>query len=127
MRVGDGLAAGDPGQPLVPAVGEPGPAGQDVPAALGVGQVLQRPGEPETNHAIRGDCDGQVAERLVPDPDGLDPPPGSLPLLPPPRLGEPGGSEVVPGLRQTLAAFGHAHVSVVMLGRDARQSSARRD
>jgi len=39
--VGDGLAAGDSGQPFVPSIGEPGLSRQDVPAALGVGQVLQ--------------------------------------------------------------------------------------
>ena len=106
-RVGDGLAAGDAGLPLCRAVGELRPAGEDVPAAFGVGQVFEWLREPEADFAGRGDGDGEVAERFIAGAVGFDPPPGAGPSLPPLGLGKPCGAEVVPGLRQPLPAIDH--------------------
>ena len=77
-------------------------AGQDVAATLGISQVLQRFRQPHTDLPVRGDGDGQVAERLITRTVGGDPVPGRIPPIPPlidrqargvkmmARLGQPG-------------------------------------
>ena len=46
-------------------MGERRHTGQDVTATFGVSQILQRFGQPHTDHTGRSDGDRQVAERFI--------------------------------------------------------------
>ncbi len=52
-RVRDGLAARDPGPPLLAAVGKHRLAGEHEAAVFGVGQMLQRARQPQADFSIR--------------------------------------------------------------------------
>jgi hypothetical protein len=116
-----GLAAGGPGPPLVGAIGEHRCAGEDVAAVWGVGQVLQRFGQPQADLPVRGDGNGEVAERFIAGALGVDTVTGAVPLLAPPELGQVRRVEVVAGLGQPLTTLHHPHPMVVPVGRHAAQ------
>jgi hypothetical protein len=96
-------------------------AGEDVAAAWGVGQILQRARQPHADFPIRGDGDGEVAERFVAGADGLDTVPGALPPGAPPGRGQLRGGEIVAGLGQPFATLDDMHTVVVPIGANPAQ------
>ena len=80
-RIRHRLAAGDPRHPLVGSVGEYCRTGQDVAAVYGVGQMLELFRQAQADVPGRGDGDGEVAERFITRPVGLNPITGTVPAL----------------------------------------------
>ena len=71
--------------------------------------MLQRARQAQADLPVRGDGDGEVAERFIPGPVGRDPVAGTLPILLPLRGGDPGSVEVMADLGQAFGAVGDSH------------------
>ena len=66
-------------------------------------------GQPNADLPVRGDGDGQVAERLIRGTVRGDPVAGGVPAISPLRGGQTGVVEVVAGMGETFPAFGHTY------------------
>jgi hypothetical protein len=84
-------------------------ARQDVAATRGVGQVLQRFGQPHTDRTAAGDGNREISERFVRGTVGGDPPPRRIPPVPPPIDAQASLVEVMTRPSEPFTTLGHMH------------------
>ena len=90
--------------------------GEDVAAVCGVGEMLQGLRQAQADLPVRGDGDGQVAERFIARSRWPRCGSGHTPMLAPRDRVSSAAVEVVAGLGETLAALDDAHTMVVAVG-----------